>query len=147
MRVLRDAIFEDIRKMGLVWMVWKKMIYDIFDYEFLRLTGFCRYMPTGLCRRYDTPLFSRRVIYNLLHQRMIKMMSDKRSYKLTKRGKICLAEMGDEFEEEIKTDVKKKSYLRKLRNAQWNVLLTLAGIDIYCDDAKKTCRKRLQIFE
>ena len=62
-----------------------KMLLDTRDLEFLKLTGLCRYMPTGLNRKYDSPCFARRVISNLQTHRLIKLISDKMSYKLTKK--------------------------------------------------------------
>ena len=113
------------------------MIFDTVDYELLRLTGLCRYMPSGICRKYDTPMFKRSVISNLKLHRLIKLMNDKMSYKLTKKGRDCLEEMGMTFAKDARTDLKKASYQRKLKNAQWNVLLTLAGIDVYYENARK----------
>lgn len=112
------------------------MIFDTVDCEVLKLIGFCRYMPTTLQRRYDTPMFKRRVISNLQEHGLIKMQSDGLSYKLTTRGRECLAGMGYEYPDDARMDLKKPSYKRKLKNAQWNVLLTLAGIDIYYNSAQ-----------
>ena len=123
-----------------------KMIFDTVDFEFLRLTGLCRYMPSGICRKYDTPMFKRSVISNLKVHRLIKLMSDKMSYKLTKKGRDCLAEMGMTFAKDARTDLKKASYQRKLKNAQWNVLLTLAGIDVYYETAKKLATEECGYF-
>ena len=112
------------------------MIFDTVDCEVLKLIGFCRYMPTTLQRRYDTPMLKRRVISNLQEHGLIKIQSDGLSYKLTTRGRECLAGMGYEYPDDARMDLKKPSYKRKLKNAQWNVLLTLAGIDIYYNSAQ-----------
>ena len=110
--------------------------FDTVDCELLKLAGISRYMPTLLQRRYDTPMFKRRVISNLQEHELIKMQSDGLSFKLTTRGRECLAGMGYEFPKDARMDLKKPSYRRKLKNAQWNVLLTLAGIDIYYKSAQ-----------
>lgn len=112
------------------------MIFDTVDCELLKLAGISRYMPTLLQRRYDTPIFKRCVISNLQEHELIKMQSDGLSFKLTTRGRECLAGMGYEFPRDARMDLKKPSYRRKLKNAQWNVLLTLAGIDIYYNSAQ-----------
>ena len=112
------------------------VIFDTVDCELLKLAGISRYMPTFLQRRYDTPMFKRRVISNLQEHELIKMQSDGLSFKLTTRGRECLAGMGYEFPKDARMDLKKPSYRRKLKNAQWNVLLTLAGIDIYYKSAQ-----------
>lgn len=117
------------------------MIFDTLDFEFLRLTGLSRYMPSGLNRRYDSFLFSRRVISNLQEYKLIKLMSDKMSYKLTKRGRGILAEMGYTFAKDARTNLKKTSYIRKLKNAHWNVLLSLAGIDVYYQTSRELAGK------
>lgn len=113
------------------------MIFDTVDSEFLKLTGLCRYMPAGLQRRYDTPLFKRRVISNLQEHKLIKMQSDGLSMKLTTRGRDVLAEMGYEFPQDARMDLKKPSYKRKLKSAQWNVVMYLAGIDVFYKTAKE----------
>ncbi len=112
------------------------MIFDTVDCEILRLIGFCRYMPSGLQRRYDTPMFKRRVISNLQEHELIKKQSDGLSFKLTTRGRECLAGMGYEYPFDARMDLKKPSYRRKLKNAQWNVLMCLAGINIFYESAQ-----------
>ena len=106
------------------------MLFDTFDFEFLRLTGLCRYMPAGLYRKYDAPYLSKRVISNLQEYKLIKLMSDKQSYKLTKKGRDILEKMNLIFAKDARTNLKKASYVRKLKNADWNVLLSLAGINV-----------------
>ena len=49
------------------------MIFDMFDYEFLKLCGLCRYMPVGLQKRYDAPFLSRSVISNLQEYGFMKI--------------------------------------------------------------------------
>ncbi|MBQ6698322.1 MAG: hypothetical protein IJN09_04710, partial [Oscillospiraceae bacterium] len=107
------------------------MIFDTYDYEFLRLTGLCRYLPAGLRSKYDSPVFSKRVAENLSLHGLIRSQSDMSGFRLTKKGRDVLLQMGDSFPEEGRTNVKKNSYRRKLRSAQWNVLLHLAGINVY----------------
>ena len=107
------------------------MIFDTYDYEFLRLTGLCRYLPAGLRARYDSSVFSKRVAENLSLHGLIRSQSDMSGFRLTKKGRDVLLQMGDSFPEEGRTNVKKTSYRRKLRSAQWNVLLHLAGINVY----------------
>lgn len=113
------------------------MYFSKGDFEFLRLAGICRYIPTGLTRRYDTPILKRGIITNLQEHRFIKLLSDKMSYKLTKRGRDVLADMGYEFAGDARTNLKKKSYIRKLRNAEWNILLSIAGIDVFYETARE----------
>lgn len=112
------------------------MIFDTVDSEFLKLIGFCRYMPTGLERRYDAPMFKRCVISNLQEHGLIKTQTDGSSMKLTGKGVQLLAGIGYAFAQDARIDLKKPSYRRKLKNAQWNVMLYLAGIDIYYKTAK-----------
>lgn len=113
------------------------MLLDSIDFEFLKLTGLCRYMPTGLNRKYDSPCFKRRVIFNLQEHRFIKLMSDRLSYKLTKRGRDVLAEMGIEFTKDARTNIKRSAYVNKLKNAQLNIVLSLAGINVYYKTARE----------
>lgn len=113
------------------------MLFDTLDFEFLRLTGLCRYMPAGLYRKYDAPYLSKRVISNLQEYKLIKLMSDKQSYKLTKKGRDILEKMNLIFAKDARTNLKKASYIRKLKNADWNVLLSLAGINVYYKTARE----------
>lgn len=107
------------------------MLFDEYDFEFLRLCGVCRYVPTKLLRRYDAQCFSGNVISTLKKHGLIKMQSDKQSYKLTYEGKEILSEMGYSFPDDARMDLKRPAYKRKLKNALWNILLHLSGIDIY----------------
>ena len=107
------------------------MIFDRYDYEFLKLCGLCRYLPVGLAGRYDAPYFSGSVISNLREHGLIKTQSDRLSYKLTFAGREILAEMGHTFPDDIRMDLKRPAYKRKLKNAMWNITLSLAGIDVY----------------
>ena len=99
------------------------MIFDMFDYEFLKLCGLCRYMPVGLQKRYDAPFLSRSVISNLREHGLVKTQSDRLSYKLTFEGRKILAEMGYNFPDDTRMDLKRPAYKRKLKNALWNICL------------------------
>ena len=114
-----------------------KMLLDTRDLEFLKLTGLCRYMPTGLNRKYDSPCFARRVISNLQTHRLIKLISDKMSYKLTKKGRGILEEIGITFLKDARTNLKKNAYLGKLKNAHINVMLHLAGVNVFYETARE----------
>ncbi len=108
-----------------------RMIFDSFDCEMLKLCGLCRYIPQGLSVRYDTPIFTRSVILNLQEHGLIRLQSDAMSYKLTSIGRRYLADMGYEFSDDARLSVKKQGFRRKLVGAQWNVLLYLAGINVF----------------
>lgn len=112
------------------------MIFDTVDYEVLKLAGVCRYFPFALKRRFNSELLSSNTIDNLKLHNLIKSMNDHLSFKLTKKGRECLADIGYEFTQDARTDIKKASYFRKLENAKWNVLLTIAGIDVYYSNAR-----------
>ena len=111
------------------------MIFDKYDFEVLRLCGVCRYLPTGLMRKFDVSYFKSGVIGTLKDRGYIKTQSDKLSYKLTKEGKRVLAEMGYIFPDDVRMNIKRQAYTRKLKNALWNVTLHLAGIDIFGEKA------------
>ena len=107
------------------------MIFDEYDFEFLRLCGLCRYLPVGIQTRYDAPFFKRSVISTLKERGLIKVQSDKLSYKLTYDGREFLKDMGHTFPDDVRMDLKRPAYKRKLKNALWNITLSLAGIDVY----------------
>lgn len=107
------------------------MIFDNIDAAFLKLCGLCRYLPADLQRRYDSPVVSRAVIANLEEHKLIRQQSNHLSFKLTWEGRNILAEMGDTFPNDARMDLKRPAYTRKLKNAEWNVLLYLAGIDVF----------------
>ena len=113
------------------------MIFDRYDCEFLKLCGLCRYLPVGLQKRYDAPYFSGSVISNLREHGLIKTQSDRLSYKLTFTGREILAEMGYKFPNDTRMDLKRPAYKRKLKNALWNISLSLAGIDIYSNKTRE----------
>lgn len=117
------------------------MVFDEYDFEFLRLCGLCRYVPTGLRRKFNSPYFSPPVIYTLRSNGYVKMQSDKTSYKLTFAGKEALAEMGYTFPEDAKTDIKKRSYQRKMKSALFNITLHLAEIDVFADKTVQLSEK------
>lgn len=108
-----------------------EMIFDNFDFEFLRLCGLCRYVPTGLSKKYESPILKSNVIVNLQEHGLIKTQSDGLSYKLTSIGRKYLADMGYEFPYEEKVLLDRNAYKRKLINARLNVLLYLAGINVF----------------
>ena len=107
------------------------MIFDTVDYEFLKLCGISRYIPSGLQKVYDAPFLKRCVIYNLQEHDVIKMQSDNKSFKLTKRGRDILADMGYEFPNDARMDLTRTAYKRKLNNAEINIMLHLANVDIF----------------
>lgn len=90
------------------------MVFDRYDFEFLRLCGVCRYLPTGLMRKFDAPYFKSGVIGTLKDRGYIKTQSDKLSYKLTKEGKRVLEEMGYIFSDDVRMNIKRQAYKRKL---------------------------------
>ena len=117
------------------------MIYDRRDFEVLRLIGFCRYIPTELWKKYESPYFLTRYIYTLQKRGLIKMQSTRRSHKLTPEGKDVLAEMGYIYPEDVRLNIGRPAYERRLKNAHCNISLHLAGIDIYCSTLKDLAGK------
>lgn len=113
------------------------MLFGVVDIELMKLIGLCRYMPAGLNRKYDSQLFERSVISNLKDHRLIKLTSDSRCYKLTKKGRDVLEKIGLTFTTEARTDIKKKSYNSKLKNAHINLLLYLAGVNVYFKNTRE----------
>ena len=92
-----------------------RLIFDTYDYEFMRILGLSRYLPVGLAGRYDAPYFSRGVICSLREMGLVKTQSDRMSYKLTYEGRQCLAEMGYDFPDDARMDLKRPAYKRKLK--------------------------------
>ena len=109
-----------------------KMIYDTYDYDFLRLCGLCKYVPKELYKRYRSDIFCRNIVENLMYHKIIKLQNNKLSYKLTTKGKEVLAEMGDTFPEDVKMNINRVAYKRMLISARFTVLLHLAGINVFC---------------
>ena len=93
------------------------MIFDVYDIEFLKLCGLCRYIPTGLLRKYDAPYFNGEIISTLRRNGYIKIQTDGSSYKLTYEGREILSRLNYPFEDDPKMNITKKSYKRKLKNA------------------------------
>ena len=112
------------------------VIFDRRDYEILRLCGLCRYLPTGLDRKFAAPYLAAEAFASLREHGLIKQQSDGSSWKLTYDGRVILAEMGHTYAEDKRLDLKRPAYRRRLRNALWNVMLFLAGIDVFHESAK-----------
>ena len=108
------------------------MIYDTYDYDFLRLCGLCKYVPKELYKRYRSDIFCSNIVENLMYHKIIKLQNNKLSYKLTTKGKEVLAEMGDTFPEDVKMNINRVAYKRMLISARFTVLLHLAGINVFC---------------
>ena len=119
------------------------MVFDRRGFEVLRLCGFCRYLPTVACRKYDSPFFLVAEFRLLQERNLIKKVSDNSSYKLTYAGREVLEEMGYTYPKDARLDLKRPSYHRKLRNSMWNVVLFLAGIDIYADSVRTLAGKEV----
>ena len=113
------------------------MIFDTIDFEFLKLCGLCRYIPVNQCKRYIFPTLSTEVITNLQEHGLIKMLSDGKSYKLTKRGRDTLAETNVILSKEARASINKNSYINKLKNAHLNIVLHVAGINVYYSSARE----------
>jgi len=113
------------------------MHFGVVDFELMKLIGLCRYLPTELNKIYDSQLFTRDIISNLHLHKLIRVMSDNKSYKLTKKGRDILAEADITFVKDARTDIAKNSYLVKLKNAHINVMLYLAGVNVYYKTARE----------
>ena len=113
------------------------MIFDTIDFELLRLINISRYLPLNLKKNYDSLMFERSVRTNLQVHRLIKIDSTGRCFKLTKRGRECLAEMGVEVIKDERRKLDEELFMRRFQNALWNVVLTLAGTDIYYNSCRE----------
>lgn len=113
------------------------MHFGVVDFELMKLIGLCRYLPTELNKIYDSQLFTRDIISNLHLHKLIRTMSDNKSYKLTKKGRDILAEADITFVKDARTDITRNSYLVKLKNAHVNVVLYLAGVNVYFKTARE----------
>lgn len=114
-----------------------EMILDNFDLEYLKLCGLCRYMPVNIGQHFFSPVLSKGLADNLREHGLIRMQTDGLSHKLTGAGRDVLADMGYEFSKDARMSIKRQGYRRKLVNARWNVLLYLAGIDIFLKSSKE----------
>ena len=103
------------------------MIFDQRDYEILRLCGLCRYLPTGLERRFAAPYFSPEAFASLREHGLIKQQSDNSSWKLTYDGRVILAKMGHEYAQDKRLDLKRPASRRGLKKEMGNGGLFLGG--------------------
>ena len=117
------------------------MIFDTRDFGVLNLCGLCRYIPTDLWRYYDSELFTATAMFTLEERGYIKMQSNGESYKLTYKGREALAEMGYTYSEDMRLDLKRPAYRRRLKNAHCNVTMHLAGIDVFCRNTSELADK------
>ncbi|MBO4949562.1 MAG: hypothetical protein J6E38_00930 [Clostridia bacterium] len=117
------------------------MIFDTRDFGVLNLCGLCRYIPSDLWRYYDSELFTATAMFTLEERGYIKMQSNGESYKLTYKGREALAEMGYTYSEDMRLDLKRPAYRRRLKNAHCNVTMHLAGIDVFCRNTSELAEK------
>lgn len=110
------------------------MFYDNYDFEFLRLCGLCRYIPADLPERYDSPIFCKGIIAYMQRYKLIKMQSDKMSYKLTERGRQLLLDMGYMYKQDARMNINRKGYKRKIDSAKLTILMHHAGINVFCEN-------------
>ena len=112
------------------------MVFDTRDFGVLRLCGLCRYIPVRLQKKFQTPMFEPKVFVTLRNHKLIRMQTNRMSYKLTQDGREVLAEMGFSYPEDSRTTINKDSYYRRLRASLFNITLYLAGIDVFYDDVR-----------
>lgn len=117
------------------------MVLDNFDLEYLKLCGLCRYMPVNIAQSFSPPVLSKGLAENLREHGLIRMQSNGLSYKLMGAGRDVLADMGYEFPTDARMNIKRQGYRRKLINSRWNVLLYLAGIDVFLKSSKELADK------
>ena len=112
------------------------MVFDTRDFGVLRLCGLCRYIPVRLQKKFQTPMFEPKVFVTLRNHKLIRMQTNRMSYKLTQDGREVLEEMGFSYPEDSRTTINKDSYYRRLRASLFNITLYLAGIDVFYDDVR-----------
>lgn len=117
------------------------MIFDTRDFGVLNLCGLCRYIPSDLWRYYDSELFTATAMFTLEERGYIKMQSNGESYKLTYKGREALSEMGYTYSEDMRLDLKRPAYRRRLKNAHCNITMHLAGIDVFCRNTSELAEK------
>ena len=117
------------------------MIFDTRDFGVLNLCGLCRYIPSDLWRYYDSELFTATTMFTLEERGYIKKQSNGESYKLTYKGRDALAEMGYTYSEDMRLDLKRPAYRRRLKNAHCNITMHLAGIDVFCKNTSELAEK------
>lgn len=109
------------------------MFYSNYDCDFLRLCGLCRYIPTDLDERFYSIIFRNEVISYMQSCKFIKMQSDKKSFKLTDKGRKVLSDMSWYFKQDARMDINRNGYKRKVDSAKLTILLHLAGINVFCE--------------
>lgn len=109
------------------------MFYSNYDCDFLRLCGLCRYIPTDLDERFESIIFRKEVISYMQTYKLIKMQSDKKSFKLTDKGISVLGDMCWCFKQDARMNINRNGYKRKVDSAKLTILLHLAGINVFCE--------------
>ena len=113
------------------------MFYSNYDCDFLRLCGLCRYIPTDLHERFNSIIFRKEVISYMQEYKFIKMQSDKKSFKLTEKGRKVLGDMSWCFKQDARMNINRNGYKRKIDGAKLTILLHLAGINVFCETLRQ----------
>ena len=113
------------------------MFYSNYDCDFLRLCGLCRYIPTDLHERFNSVIFRKEVISYMQDCKFIKMQSDKKSFKLTEKGRNALNDMCWCFKQDARMNINRNGYKRKIDSAKLTILLHLAGINVFCETLRQ----------
>lgn len=113
------------------------MFYSNYDCDFLRLCGLCRYVPTDLHERFNSIIFRKEVISYMQEFKFIKMQSDKKSFKLTDKGRKVLWDMCWGFKQDARMNINRNGYKRKIDSAKLTILLHLAGINVFCETLRQ----------
>lgn len=108
------------------------MFLDNRDLEFLKLCGLARYMPRRAIDKYDIPLIEKETVAALLRAGYIKFVSGGcKCYRLTRKGRDILMKAGYAFPDDARPHKKGSIFDRRVINAELNMLLYGAGINIY----------------
>lgn len=108
------------------------MILDNRELEFLKLCGMARYLPCGIISRYDIPSIGQKTVNTMLKFGYIKVVNGTcKCYRLTRKGKDILIRAGYDFADDARPHKKGSIFDRRVINAELNMLLYGAGINIY----------------
>lgn len=110
------------------------MLLDSTELELLKLCGMARFMPCSIAGKYDLPELKMTQINSCVKNGYLKIVKgDEKCYRLSRRGRDLLYRAGYQYPDDARPRKEGTIFKRRIINAEINVILYGAGIDIYME--------------
>ena len=118
------------------------MIMNSVELETLKLCAMGRFMPCSIAGKYDLPGLRVSMLNFLVKKGYLKTVKgDEKCYRLSRRGRDILYNAGYRYPDDSRPRKEGSIFKRRIINAEINVLLYGAGIDIYTESVDELKEK------